>query len=71
MTACDRVHWPQDVIKRAALAMRKDWSNDTFRMARIWLEAAIRDDHDLVALMPAPYVQPKKVAQQEPVPLHA
>ena len=65
------VSWPQDVIKRAAIAMRKDWSNDTSRMARICLEAAIRDDHDLVALMPGPYVQPQKIAQQEPVPLHA
>jgi hypothetical protein len=50
------VSWPQDVIKRAAIAIRKDWSNDTFRIARICLEAAIRDDHDLVALMPGPYV---------------
>jgi hypothetical protein len=65
------VQFPQDVLKRAALAIRKDCSNDTSRMARICLGTAIRDDHDLVALMLGPYVQAQKTAQQEPVPLHA
>jgi hypothetical protein len=40
------------VIKRAAIAVRKDWCNNVFKMARICLEAATQDDHDLLALMP-------------------
>ena len=32
-------------------------------MARICLEAATQDDHDLLALMPGPYVRAKETAQ--------
>ena len=57
------------MIKRAAIAVRKDWCNNVFKMARICLEAATQDDHDLPALMPGPYVQAKETAQAvEPVP---
>jgi hypothetical protein len=45
---------------------------DVFKMARICLEAATQDDHDLLALMPGPYVQAKETAQAvEPVPMLA
>jgi hypothetical protein len=48
------VFWPQDMIKRAAMAMAERWSNDVVMLARISLEAAIRNQDDLADLLQAP-----------------
>jgi hypothetical protein len=40
--------------RRAALAMRQNWTNDTFKLARVALEAAVPDGETLLALLPAP-----------------
>jgi hypothetical protein len=48
------IAWPQDMIRRAATAMREKKSNDLFVLARAALEGAIRDDYDLISLLPAP-----------------
>jgi hypothetical protein len=42
----------QDAIRRAATALRECRSNDTFTLARIALEAALRSESDLVDLLP-------------------
>jgi hypothetical protein len=47
------VHFSQDMIRRAAIAMSQDWSNDTFKLAAVALRAAIRNETDLLALLPA------------------
>jgi hypothetical protein len=40
------------MLRRAATAMREKKSNDLFVLARAALEGAIRDDHDLISLLP-------------------
>lgn len=54
------VSFTQDHIRRAATAMRENWCNDTFRLARIALEAAIRTEADLEDLIPAPSKHSKR-----------
>jgi hypothetical protein len=51
--ACTSVRWPQAAIKRAGDAMRQSWSNDCYRLATIALQAAIRDERDILELLPA------------------
>ena len=46
------VHWPSDALRRAATAIREASSTDTFVLARRALEAAIRSEDDLLALLP-------------------
>jgi hypothetical protein len=46
------VFWPQDMLRRAAMALRECSSNDIFRLARVALEAAIRTESDLIELLP-------------------
>lgn len=48
------VHWNQDTIRRAAMAMRDSRSSDFFVLARVALEAAIRNSADLDALLYPP-----------------
>jgi hypothetical protein len=52
------VHWPQDVVKRVAMAIRENYSADCFVMARKVLERAFLNQNDLLALIdttkPAP-----------------
>jgi hypothetical protein len=45
------VYFSQDVVRRAAMALRECGSNDIFKLARVMLEAAIRNEHDLVDLL--------------------
>lgn len=45
------IFWPQDSIRRAADAMRECNSRDLYRLARAALEAAIRSETDLWALV--------------------
>jgi hypothetical protein len=47
------IYWPQDAIRRAATALRECRSNDTFTLARIALEAALRSESDLIDLLPS------------------
>jgi hypothetical protein len=48
-----QIHWDQDAIQRAAAAIRSSYSTDFIVMARRALEAAVRDETDLMALLPA------------------
>jgi hypothetical protein len=52
------IHWPGDPIRRAASAIREVYSTDFYVMARRALEAAIRNEADLLELLlvdpPAP-----------------
>jgi hypothetical protein len=38
----------------------KNWSNDTFRLAAVALRAAIRNEADLLALLPAASASPQR-----------
>jgi hypothetical protein len=46
------VHFNQDMVRRAAMAMRENFSNDVYALARICLMAAIRNKNDLLDLLP-------------------
>jgi hypothetical protein len=59
------IYWPQDAIRRAATAMRESMSSDLFVLARVGLEAAIRDEHDLLELLPAPKRPPVRSTSVE------
>jgi hypothetical protein len=48
------VHWHQDAIRRAALAMKESRSSDWFVLARQALEAAIRNTCDIEVLLTPP-----------------
>jgi hypothetical protein len=45
------IYWPQDAIRRAAVALRECSSSDIFGLARTALEAAIRSENDLIELL--------------------
>lgn len=55
------VYWPQETIRRAALAMKKSGSNDFFALAVAALHAAIRNDADLIELLVTPKPKQPKV----------
>ena len=46
------IHWPQTALKRAAEAIREARSGNCIVLARKALEAAIRNENDLLALLP-------------------
>jgi hypothetical protein len=46
------IHWNGDAIRRAASAIRETYSTDFFITARRALEAAVRNQADLVELLP-------------------
>lgn len=48
------VHWPSDALRRAAAAIREAHSSDVIILARKALEAAIRNEADLLALLDDP-----------------
>ena len=52
------VHFDQAMVRRAAIAIGENWSNDTFKLAAVALRAAIRNEGDLLALLPATPVTP-------------
>ena len=60
-----KIYWPQDALRRAADAMRESRSNDLFVLSRVALEAAIRDEVDLVALLEP---KPTTVKPAKPMP---
>jgi hypothetical protein len=45
------IYWNGEAIRRAAMAIRETYSTDFFTMARRALEAAIRSEDDLAALL--------------------
>jgi restriction endonuclease Mrr len=63
------IFWQQDVIRRAAHAMREARSNDLYVLARVALLAAIRDEIDLLELLPAPTRAPAESTPAEAVAL--
>jgi hypothetical protein len=63
------IGFPQDAIRRAALAMRESWSNDTMALARIALAAAFRNELDILELLPD--AQPKPASRSNGASLHS
>ena len=51
--------WSQDHLRRAVTAMAECRSNDRFILARACLQAAIRNEADLLDLLPAEPQPPK------------
>jgi hypothetical protein len=58
------VYFGQDMIRRAALALRECSSYDIFRLARVALEAAIRSEKDLLALLPEPPATQRHIVER-------
>lgn len=54
------IFWPQDSLRRAHQAMLDCGSNDLLKLARVALEAAVRSEADLIALLDA---HPKQTHQ--------
>jgi hypothetical protein len=52
LRAMSPIYWPSDAVLRAATAIREANSTDIFVLARRTLEAAIRNEADLLALLP-------------------
>ena len=52
---CGRaIFWPQDVVRRCAMAMKESGSRDWYHLARVGLEAAMANDMELIALLETP-----------------
>jgi hypothetical protein len=62
------VRWPQDMVRRGAMAMREHWSNDTFALARICLMAALPHEGCFADLLPAEPPPPKPAPCQSAAP---
>jgi hypothetical protein len=58
------VYWPQDALRRAHEAMRLSRSSDFLTLARVALQAAIRNEADLLAVLAAypPAKTPRQTA---------
>lgn len=63
------IFWPQDVIRRAAAAMRESRSPDYFILARLALEAAIRSESDIAEVLQQRQTKPIKRPAAAPVEL--
>jgi hypothetical protein len=62
------IFWSQDMIRRAAMAIKDARTNDYFLMARAALEGAVRDGDDLLALLEnTPTRTPAKAAPADAV----
>ena len=48
------VVFDQEMVRRVAVALRQNWCSDTMKLAIVALRAAIRDQDDIPALIPAP-----------------
>jgi hypothetical protein len=59
------IFWSQDALRRAHQAMLLSRSSDLLTLARVALQAAIRTEADLLALLPAdpPAKKPRQIAQ--------
>ena len=58
------IHWPQEPIRRTASPMRESRSNDLLILACVALQAAIRSEDDIFALLkdtPTPPALPPPV----------
>jgi hypothetical protein len=61
-----QLHFDQDVVRRVAAALREHWSTDTFKLARVVLDAAFPNEAALLALLddrPPPAFRPKGSAK--------
>jgi hypothetical protein len=58
------IHWPQDTLQRAANAIRETRSNDCITLAKAALQAAVRNESDLLALLPAASATPQRSADR-------
>jgi hypothetical protein len=68
------VYWSQDAMRRAHHAMLDSKSSDLLTLARVALEAAIRTEADLLALLPAeapPKPAPRQIAAPAALEVHA
>jgi hypothetical protein len=65
------VFWPQDFLRRAHAAMLDARSGDLLKLARVCLEAAIRDEADLLALLDDNTPPPRRPAPALPPPEYA
>jgi hypothetical protein len=63
------IGFPQDMVRRVALAMRERWSNDTMQLARVALEAAFRNEIDVLECLPD--AQPKPAPRSNGAALHS
>jgi hypothetical protein len=54
------ISFDQQTIRRAAIAIGDNWSNDTFKLAAVALRAAIRNEPHLLALLPAASAAPQR-----------
>jgi len=52
------IFWPQDALRRAHKAMLESRSTDLLALARLALQAAIRNEGDLLALLPDESARP-------------
>jgi hypothetical protein len=59
------IRWPQTVLQRAAAAIREARSNDCIILAKAALMAAIRDERDILELLPDP--PPAKPAPRQSI----
>ena len=50
------ISWPQELIRKAALAMKESRSTDNFVIAKIGLEHAIRSEADIALLIARPKI---------------
>lgn len=65
------IFWPQEALRRAHRAMLDARSNDLLKLARCALEAAIRDEGDLLALLDDNTPPPRRPAPALPPPEYA
>jgi hypothetical protein len=62
------VHWPQETLRRAARAVRACRSIDSIILARAVLESAIRNETDLLALLPSTTSRPQRAVAMSALP---
>jgi hypothetical protein len=63
-----QLHFDQDVVRRVAAALREHWSTDTFKLARVVLDAAFPNEAALLALLPDRPAPPKPAPRQIAAP---
>jgi hypothetical protein len=64
------IHWPGDALRRAAIAIKESRTNDCIVLAKAALQAAIRDETDLLMLLPEKPMLPRS-RPMPAVELHA
>jgi hypothetical protein len=61
------IFWPQDSLRRAHQAMLDCRSNDLLKLARVALEAAVRTEADILALLDAHPKQTHQIRQRKAI----